>query len=150
MMRREFVGTLGTAALGSRLSALGSGSPQRREPRAERWREEFPELSERVNGHSVIYLDSAATTLRPKPVIDALSAFYSHDNANPGATLHTLARRAAAAQDDARKTVADYIGATDPLEVVFTRGTTEGINLVASAWGGANLKPGDAILICED
>ncbi len=113
----------------------------------ERWRREFPALQQEVNGHSLIYLDTAATALRPRAVIDAVTRFYSHDNANPGASLHTLARRAAAALERARATLASFIGAHDPLEIVFTRGTTEGLNLVAACWGRANMRPGDEILI---
>ena len=69
------------------------------------------------------------------------------ENANPGAALHALARRAASSYEGARRTVADFIGARDPMEVVFTRGTTDALNLVAAAWGGANLRSGDEILI---
>jgi cysteine desulfurase/selenocysteine lyase len=80
-------------------------------------------------------------------VIDAIANFYRHQNANPGRTLHSLARRADELYENSRTAVADFIGARDPLEIVFTRGTTEGINLVATAWGGANLKAGDEILL---
>jgi len=111
------------------------------------WRAAFPALQQEINGKPLAYLDTAATALRPQPVIDAISNFYARDNANPGGALHTLARRANAAMEGARSTVASFIGAADPLEVVFTRGTTEGINLVAGAWGRANLKAGDEILI---
>jgi len=111
------------------------------------WRDHFPALRQTVNGHPLAYLDTAATSLRPQPVIDALSAFYSGPNANPGATLHSLARRAAELHDEARKTVAAFAGSNDPLEIVFTRGTTEAINLAASAWGRAHLRPGDEILL---
>ena len=115
-----------------------SGSP---------WRERFPALDQRVNGHPLTYLDSAASTQRPVEVIDAIAEFYRRDNANPSATLHTLARRANDRYEGARTTVARFIHAHDASEVVFTRGTTEAINLVATAWGGANLKPGDEILL---
>ena len=111
------------------------------------WRAAFPALTQEVNGKPLVYLDTAATALRPQPVIDAISSFYARENANPGAALHTLARRANAALEGARATVASFIGANDPLEVVFTRGTTEGLNLVANGWGRGNLKPGDEILI---
>jgi len=93
------------------------------------------------------YLDTAATAQRPDEVIEAVNAFYRTDNANPGRTLHALARRAWEAYEGARQTVARFIGAADPLEVVFTRGTTEAINLAASAWGGANLQAGDEVLL---
>lgn len=108
---------------------------------------QFPILSQSVNGHSLIYLDTAATAQRPKAVTDALIRFYTQDNANPGQTLHTLARRAYELYEDARRKVAQFIGAKDPLEIVWTRGTTEAINLVASAWGSANLRLGDEIVL---
>ena len=105
------------------------------------WRKEFPALDQQVNGHPLVYLDTAATAMRPREVIEAVADFYRHDNANPGGTLHTLARRANDRFIEARRTVAQFIGASDPLEVVFTRGTTEALNLAAASWGGANLKP---------
>jgi cysteine desulfurase/selenocysteine lyase len=111
------------------------------------WRTHFPALDQEINGHQLVYLDTAATSMRPNAVIDAVASFYRHDNANPGRTLHSLARRADELYENARATAADFIGATDPLEIVFTRGTTEGINLVATAWGGDNLKPGDEVLL---
>ena len=111
------------------------------------WRRHFPALGQTVNGHPLAYLDTAATAQRPDAVIDAVSAFYRTDNANPGRTLHSVARRAYDAYEDARRTVARFIGAGDPLEVIFTRGTTEAINLVATAWGGANLRTGDEVLL---
>jgi len=80
-------------------------------------------------------------------VIYAVTAFYRSDNANPGRTLHAVARRAYEAYEGARRTVARFIGATDPLEVIFTRGTTEAINLLATTWGGANLRAGDEVLL---
>jgi cysteine desulfurase/selenocysteine lyase len=142
MQRREFLGTAAAAAVG------GSMAPRFSiEAGVEEWRRQFPALAQRVNGQPLAYLDSAATTLRPLPVIRALSAFDEADNANPGAALHTLARRAHQAYADARATVAAFIKASDAGEIVFTRGTTDGINLVAAAWGGANLRPNDEILI---
>jgi cysteine desulfurase / selenocysteine lyase len=111
------------------------------------WRRHFPALAQSVDGLPLAYLDTAATAQRPDAVIEAITGFYRQDNANPGRTLHTLARRANEAYEDARRTVARFIGAADPLEVVFTRGTTEAINLVATAWGGANLRPGDEVLL---
>jgi cysteine desulfurase / selenocysteine lyase len=111
------------------------------------WRRHFPALAQTVEGRPLAYLDTAATAQRPDVVIEAITAFYRQDNANPGRTLHTLARRAYDVYEDARRSVARFIGAGDPLEVTFTRGTTEAINLVASAWGGANLRPGDEVLL---
>jgi cysteine desulfurase / selenocysteine lyase len=111
------------------------------------WRAAFPALRQQVNGHALTYLDTAATALRPDAVIEAVADFSRHDNANPGAALHTLARRSHAALEQSRRHVAAFIGASDPLEVAFTRGTTEGINLVASSWGSANVRRGDELLV---
>jgi cysteine desulfurase/selenocysteine lyase len=111
------------------------------------WRAQFPALPQLVNGQPLAYLDSAATTLRPRRVIDAVSRFYETDNANPSGTLHTLARRSVAHLGGARQRVAAFLNAADASEVVFTKGTTEGINLVASAWGAANLRSGDEIVV---
>jgi cysteine desulfurase / selenocysteine lyase len=148
MQRREFLGAAAAAAVGGTRSASNTVSV---EPFAgagvAEWRRHFPALTQEVNGLPLAYLDSAATTLRPNGVIDAIATFYRGENANPGAALHTLARRASATYEGARATVARFINAADPAEVVFTRGTTDAINLVASAWGGANLRPDDEILI---
>jgi cysteine desulfurase/selenocysteine lyase len=110
-------------------------------------RAQFPAVQRRVNGHPLIYLDSAATTQRPRVVIEALSNFYLHDNANPSKSLHSLARHCADLYEKARIIVAKQLNARSPEEVVWTRGTTEAINLVASSWGSANLRPGDEIII---
>ena len=110
------------------------------------WPSVFPALRQTVHGQPLTYLDSAATTLRPQAVIDALVQFYSSDNANPS-RVHTLASRAADHLAAARQTVARFVNAADASEIVFVRGTTEGINLVASAWGSANLKPGDELVL---
>lgn len=111
------------------------------------WRSHFPALAQQVNGRPLAYLDTAATAQRPTEVIEAIADFYRRDNANPGRTLHALARRADEDYEQARRTVAAFINAADPLEIAFTRGTTEAINLVASAWGGANLRRGDEVLM---
>src|SRR5258707_15215677 len=110
-------------------------------------RDQFPVLSEQVNGHRLVYLDNAATTQRPRAVIDALAKFYLHDNANPAKSLHTLARRSASLYEKARETVAKFVHARGHEEIVWTRGTTEALNLVASSWGGANLRSGDEIIL---
>lgn len=144
MLRRDFLERMTMTAIAGNMCSVASAIPQ---ASPDAWRAAFPALKQDINGKPLAYLDTAATALRPQPVIDAIANFYAHDNANPGAALHTLARRAAAAMEGARATVASFIGATDPLEVVFTRGTTEGLNLVANAWGRANLKPDDEILI---
>jgi cysteine desulfurase/selenocysteine lyase len=113
----------------------------------EAWRSHFPALTNTVDGRRITYLDTAATSHRPRQVIDAVVAFYEGENANPSATLHSLARRANTRYADARATVARFVGASDPLEVAFTRGTTEAINLVAAAWGSSNIGQGDEILV---
>lgn len=110
-------------------------------------RAQFPLLKERADGRPLVYLDSAATTQRPRAVLDALADFYAHDNANPAKSLHTLARRSATLYEKARGTVARFLNAHAPEEIVWTRGTTEAINLVAFSWGGANLRAGDEILL---
>src|SRR5947207_6694238 len=110
-------------------------------------REDFPILREKAHGHPLIYFDSAATSQKPRPVIEALRKFYEHDNANVHRGLHTLSSRATEAYENARQRVAEYIGAASPDEIVFTRGTTESINLVAQAWGGKFIREGDVILL---
>lgn len=110
-------------------------------------RKDFPILSESVHGHPLIWFDNAATTQKPRAVIDRLAYFYEHENSNIHRAAHELAARATDAYEDARETVRDFLGAGRSEEVVFVRGATEGINLVAQSWGRANLRPGDEILI---
>jgi cysteine desulfurase/selenocysteine lyase len=112
-------------------------------------REDFPILREQAHGHPLIYFDSAATSQKPRAVIEALRNFYEHENANVHRGLHTLSSRATAAYEKARKRVAEYIGAPSADEIIFTRGTTESINLVAQAWGGKFVRKGDVILLTE-
>jgi cysteine desulfurase/selenocysteine lyase len=112
-------------------------------------REDFPVLRQKVHGQPLIYFDNAATTQKPRPVLEALRHYYEHDNANVHRALHELSTRATAAYEAARQRVADYIGAATADEIVFTRGTTEGINLVAQAWGGKFIRSGDVILLTE-
>ncbi|MEO6005553.1 MAG: cysteine desulfurase [Opitutus sp.] len=112
-------------------------------------RADFPTLHQQIRGKPLVYLDSAATAHKPQSVIDAISHFYERDNSNVHRGLHALSMRATDAYEGARTRVAKYLNAADPAEIVFTRGTTESINLVASSWGGANLKPGDVILLTE-
>ena len=121
--------------------------PGRDDALVEAWRAQFPALRQEIDGHPLLYLDTAATALRPVEVDATVSEFSLLESANPGAELHALARRSAARYDDARRTVAGFLHAPDPAEIVFTRGTTDAINLVAAAWGGAHLRPGDEILI---
>ena len=110
-------------------------------------RKDFPILREQAHGHPLIYFDSAATSQKPRAVIDAVRSFYEHDNANVHRGLHTLSSRATEAYENARQRVADYIGAANSNEIIFTRGTTESINLVAQAWGGKFIREGDVILL---
>ena len=118
-------------------------------PSLEAFRADFPILHQEANGHPLVYFDNAATTQKPKAVLNALLHYYEHDNANVHRGLHLLSNRATDAFERARAKVASYLGAASPEEIIFTRGTTEAINLVAQAWGGAFLKPGDVILLTE-
>jgi cysteine desulfurase/selenocysteine lyase len=111
-------------------------------------RRDFPALAQRVNGYPLAWFDNAATTQKPRQVIDAISRFYAHDNSNIHRGAHALAARATDAYEDARATVARFLGATSPGEIVFVRGTTEGINLVAGGCGPL-LSPGDEIVLTE-
>jgi cysteine desulfurase/selenocysteine lyase len=111
-------------------------------------RADFPILDQQVHGQPLIYFDNAATTQKPRAVIEVLRRYYEHDNANVHRGLHELSARATDAYEQARRRVAEYIGASEN-EIVFTRGTTESINLVAQAWGGKNLGAGDLILLTE-
>ena len=110
-------------------------------------RKDFPILSEQVHGRPLIWFDNAATTQKPQAVIDRLAYFYAHENSNIHRAAHELAARATDAYEDARETVRDFLGAGRSEEIVFVRGATEGINLVAQSWGRANLRAGDEILI---
>jgi len=107
----------------------------------------FPALQQIVNGHPLIYFDTAATAQRPTEVINAMTHFYSRENANPAPNLHFLAKQSFDAYERARTSVANFVNAADPLEIVWTRGTTEAINLAASSWGEANIHRGDEILL---
>ncbi len=113
----------------------------------EQIRKEFPVLHQEVNGKPFIYFDNAATSQKPKAVINALAHYYEHDNANIHRGIHTLAERATNAYEETRKAVAQFVNANEVEEIVFTKGTTEGINLVAQAYGRKFLKPGDEIII---
>lgn len=110
-------------------------------------REDFPILSERINGNPLVWLDNGATTQRPRQVIDRLSYYYEHENSNVHRGAHTLAARSTDAYEGARDTVRDFIGAPGSEEIIFVRGTTEGINLVANAYVKPLLKPGDEIIV---
>jgi cysteine desulfurase/selenocysteine lyase len=110
-------------------------------------RADFPILGETVNGKPLIWFDNAATTQKPQVVIDRLSYFYAHENSNIHRAAHELAARATDAYEEARDAIRRFIGASKSEEVIFLRGTTEAINLVAYAWGGKHLGPGDEIVI---
>lgn len=110
-------------------------------------REMFPILSRHLNDKELIYLDNAATSQKPQVVIDALSNYYSNYNANIHRGIHTLAEEATAAYESTRVTVRKFINAAFPEEIIFTRGATEGINLVAYTWGRKNIRAGDEIII---
>ncbi|MGH7970228.1 MAG: cysteine desulfurase [Limisphaerales bacterium] len=112
-------------------------------------RAEFPALNQQVHGRPLLYFDNAATTQKPRAVIEALRHYYEHDNANVHRGIHELSNRATAAFEAARTRAARFINARSADEIIFTRGTTESINLVAQSWGGKNIKAGDKILLTE-
>ncbi|WP_025885597.1 SufS family cysteine desulfurase [Asaia prunellae] len=112
-----------------------------------RIRRDFPILEQEVNGHRLVWLDNAATTQKPQSVIDATSAFYERDNSNIHRAAHTLAARSTDAFEGAREKLRRFVGAREAAEIIFLRGTTEAINLVAQSYGRANIGPGDEILI---
>jgi cysteine desulfurase/selenocysteine lyase len=116
---------------------------------ADSLRAQFPILHQKIHGRPLIYFDNAATTQKPVAVLDALRHYYERDNANVHRGIHELSNRATAGFEAARSRAASYINARSADEIIFTRGTTEGINLVASAWGSRNIKRGDVILLTE-
>jgi len=113
----------------------------------EKIRGDFPILNQDIYGKPLAYLDNAATTQKPQCVIDTVTRYYEHDNANVHRGVHALSERATADYEAARKTVASFFHARSEREVIFTRGTTEAINLIASSWGGVHIKAGDEVLI---
>jgi cysteine desulfurase / selenocysteine lyase len=110
-------------------------------------RDDFPILERRIDGRPLAYLDNAATSQKPRAVLDALETYYESHNANIHRGVHALSQEATAAYEGAREKVRAFIGAADTREVIFTRGTTESINLVAQSYGRARLQPGDEIVI---
>jgi len=144
--RRAFMRTCAGLAAGASPLAAGaiaqSFAPQIAGPAA--WRSRFPAFAAADAG--TIYLDSAATTHRAQAVIDAIVRYYQEDNANP-ARVHARARRAGECLAAARQAIGEFLNASDPLEVIFTRGTTEAVNLAAATWGAANLGAGDEIVL---
>ncbi|MGH7580195.1 MAG: cysteine desulfurase [Gemmatimonadales bacterium] len=131
-------------------TAPASAAPPPRRPAAppDRVRADFPILSVTVRGgRPLVYLDNAATSQKPRQVIEAVSRFYAGENANIHRGVHYLSERATAAYDGAREKVAGFLGAASASEIVFTRGTTEAINLVAQSWARNNLRQGDEVLV---
>ena len=114
---------------------------------AERVRRDFPILHQQVNGHPLVYLDNAATTQKPESVIQAMVDYYRRDNANVHRGAHALSDRATAAFEGARRKVAIFLNAPDARQILWTRGTSEAINLVAASWGRSQLQQGDRILV---
>ena len=112
-------------------------------------RADFPILSQKINGHRLVYLDNAASSQKPQAVIDAIAKYYQEDNANIHRGLHTLAERATAAYENSRSRIAKFIGGANREEVIFTSGTTAGINLLSYSLGEQIIKAGDEILITE-
>jgi len=112
-------------------------------------RRDFPILDQQVHGHPLVYFDNAATSQKPRAVIDALVRYYERDNANVHRGIHELSNRSTNAFEAARERTRQFLNARSTEEIIFTRGTTEGINLVANAWGGKFIKAGDIILLTE-
>ena len=112
-------------------------------------RKDFPILDQKVHGQPLIYFDNAATSQKPRAVIESLVHYYEHDNANVHRGIHELSNRATTAFEAARERTAKFINARSSDEIVFTRGTTESVNLVATTWGNQNVKAGDVILLTE-
>jgi cysteine desulfurase / selenocysteine lyase len=113
----------------------------------ERVRRDFPILAERIHGKPLVYLDSANTSQKPQTVLDAMDEYYRHANANIHRATHLLSERATALYEGARAKAASFINAGDPKSIVFTKGTTDGINLVAQSYGRSVLRPGDEVLL---
>jgi cysteine desulfurase / selenocysteine lyase len=112
-------------------------------------RADFPILNQKVNGHPLIYFDNAATSQKPRAVIESLNRYYERDNANVHRGIHELSNRATTGFEAARARAASFLNARSADEIIFTRGTTEGINLVAGAWGSRQVRAGDVILLTE-
>ena len=123
--------------------------PAERAPRLDvaRVREDFPILRRTVHGHPLVYLDNAATTQKPRAVLEAMTRYYEEENANVHRGVHLLSEKATKSYEDARLAVARFVGAPDPREVIFTRGTTEAVNLVAQTFGRRRVGFGDEVLV---
>ena len=122
-------------------------SPQKLD--AHKLRADFPIFEQQIHGKPLAYLDSAATAQKPKQVLDALRTFYETSYANVHRGVYELSERATAAYESARQTMATFINAPSPKEIIFTRNATESLNLVAYAWGLSNLRPGDLVVVTE-
>lgn len=116
---------------------------------AARLREDFPILKQEIHGFPLVYLDNAATTQKPQAVIDAIVAYYTHNNANVHRGVHTLSQRASAQFEHVRQQVAAFVNAPAPEAVIFTKGTTDGINLVRSSWAAHHVKAGDNLVLTQ-
>lgn len=114
-----------------------------------KYRADFPVLDQQVHGKPLIYFDNAATTQKPRQVIQTIAHYYENDNANVHRAIHTLGERATMLYEEARQKIADFINAPAAKQIVFTRGTTESINLVAASWGEAFIKEDDEIIVSE-
>ncbi|MBU6452045.1 MAG: aminotransferase class V-fold PLP-dependent enzyme, partial [Cyanobacteria bacterium REEB67] len=108
---------------------------------------DFPILSRQIDGKKLVYLDNAATSQKPRSVIDSIVHYYEHYNANVHRGIHTMSEEATAAYEGVREKVAAFIGVDDTCEIIYTRNTTEAINLVAFTWGRQNVLPGDEIVL---
>ena len=113
----------------------------------ERVRQDFPILDQLISGHPLVYLDNGASTQKPQQVIDAISNYYEHDNANVHRGIHELSQRATDMFEGARETIREFINAESTAEIIYTSGTTEAINLVAHSYGRSQLKAGDEVII---
>ena len=130
-----------------RLAAVPMGSPRALDPVS--LRADFPILDQEINGHKLVYLDSASSSQKPRVVIDALADYYREYNANVHRGIYTIGEKATAEYERARARVAHFINAPDSHEIVFTRNATEAINLVSYSWGRRNIGRGDAIVLTE-
>src|SRR5919198_3776468 len=113
------------------------------------FRQDFPILDQEINGYPLVYLDNAATSQKPRAVIEEMRRFYEEDNSNVHRSVHTLGERSTALYEGAREKVADLIGAPSPRGIIFTKSATEGLNLLAYAWGRHHLTPGDEVIATE-
>ncbi len=126
---------------------LGISQPEQNHFDVNLVRQDFPILQERVNGRPLVWFDNAATTQKPRVVIDRIKQFYEHENSNIHRAAHELARRSTDAYEHARETVRKFLGARSVNEIIFVRGTTEGINLISQSWGRQNIGEGDEIIV---